>query len=78
MPSNENKPGMLLTPPSLSQLDEAQVIDIVQRAVDDGRLPLLRTDVQNDPVSEDLETVEDVYLRSGKRLYFDNVLTTNE
>ena len=61
-------------PGETSQTDEAQVIDIVQRAVDDGRLPLLRTDAQNDPISEDLHMVEHVYLTPGKRLYFDNVL----
>lgn len=55
------------------QTDEAQILDIVQRGVDDGRLRLLRTDAANDPISEDLHLQEHLKLSPGKRLYFDNV-----
>ncbi len=52
--------------------DEATIIDTVKIAVDDGRLPLLKTDAQNDPISEDLHYEKNIWLRKGKRLYYDN------
>ena len=60
--------------PSEQHIDEAQILDIVQRGVDDGRLRLLRTDAANDPISEDLHLQEDLKLSPGKRLYFDNAV----